>query len=181
MYALQFYQVRDVMRAAPTTVRPEESLAFVEGIFERYNFNAIPVTDKSGHLLGMITKLDLLKAFDFGEKGRVPKYKEIMAKQVSEFMTSEVHTFSPETRLTEVLRNMIETRNKSFPVVEDKMLVGIIAREDVIRAIKKAGRGRLPAVIDSSSGKGFVKFSKTGAEKRRKRLLENCRHRLQCV
>jgi len=170
MYALQFYQVRDVMRAAPTTVRPEESLAFVEGIFVRYNFNGIPVTDKSGHLLGMITKLDLLKAFDFGEKGRVPKYREIMAKQVSEFMTSEVHTFSPETRLTEVLRNMIETRNKR-----------IIAREDVIRAIKKAGRGRLPAVIDSSSGKGFVKFSKTGAEKRRKRLLENCRHRLQCV
>ena len=53
----------------------------------------------------------------------------------------------PTTRLTRVLEKMIATRNKSFPVVDpkDERLVGVVAREDVMQALRRAGAGERPS------------------------------------
>jgi len=37
---------------------------------------------------------------------------------------------------------MIETGHKSFPVVEDDRVTGIVAREDIIRALRQAAQGQ---------------------------------------
>jgi len=40
---------------------------------------------------------------------------------------------------------MVATRNKSFPVVDAKgALVGVVAREDVMQALRRAGTGERP-------------------------------------
>jgi CBS domain-containing protein len=41
---------------------------------------------------------------------------------------------------------MLDTRYKSFPVLAEERLVGIVAREDVIRALRRAvgGASRRP-------------------------------------
>ena len=36
-------------------------LRMLKALFESYDFNGFPVVDASGHLLGMVTKLDVLK------------------------------------------------------------------------------------------------------------------------
>jgi CBS domain-containing protein len=59
-------------------------------------------------------------------------------------MTRSPVEVDPEMRLTRVLQMMIETRYKSFPVVENGRLAGVIAREDVLRAVRRAGAGELP-------------------------------------
>jgi CBS domain-containing protein len=44
---------------------------------------------------------------------------------------------------------MVATRNKSFPVVdEDGRLVGMVAREDVMRALRRAAAGERPTASD---------------------------------
>jgi CBS domain-containing protein len=45
-----------------------------------------------------------------------------------------VHSYTP---LTRVLQLMVDTRDKSFPVVDEKNRpVGIISRGDIVRALK---------------------------------------------
>jgi CBS domain-containing protein len=49
---------------------------------------------------------------------------------------------APDTPLTRALQMMVDMTIKSFPVVADARVVGIISREDVIRALRRAvGRG----------------------------------------
>ena len=138
MYEFLSYRVRDVMTPHPVTVAPTARLSEVEALFERHQFNTLPVVDEAMHLLAIITKLDLLKAFAFTPASIVPHYGEIMQRGVKEVMTTHPVTVDPEWPLTRVLECMVQTRNKSFPVVDRGRLVGVIAREDVLRALRSA-------------------------------------------
>jgi CBS domain-containing protein len=161
MYEFLYYRVKDVMTSDPTMVRQDVRLSEVEVMFEENDFNSLPVVGKSNELIGMITKLDLLKAFDFTKKSKVPHYDTIMAQRVQEVMTENLLAVYPESPLTRVLQQMIETGHKSFPVVEDDHVVGIVAREDVIRALARAAEGELPPRLVSSSVEGLSEGSHT--------------------
>jgi len=144
MYEFTYYQARDVMSVEICTVRLDTSLKEIESIFEEHDFNGLPVVDGNGRLVGMVTKLDLLKAFDFSDKLKVPAYARIMNDSCERVMSRDVKAVRPETPLTRVLHDMIETRHKSFPVTLNDELQGIIAREDIIRALGLAAAGILP-------------------------------------
>jgi CBS domain-containing protein len=89
-----------------------------------------------------VTKLDMLSAFRFDDEHMFPPYAEIMQRRVATIMTRDVRTVWPRTPLHKVLRMMVEFRCKSFPVVDDGNLVGIVAREDVMRGLVDASRGK---------------------------------------
>ena len=143
MYEFLDYQVRDVM-SDPVSVAPEASLAEAEQILETRGFNALPVIAGEGELVGIVTSLDLLKAFRFTEESIFPPYEEIMRRPVRSVMTREPVTVRPRTPLTRVLEKMLATRDKSFPVVDEHRLVGVVAREDVMRALRRADAGERP-------------------------------------
>ena len=142
MYVFIYYQVRDVMTSDPIAVDRHVTLSDVEAIFEEHDFNGLPVVDQSHRLIGLITKLDLLKAFAFTEKSKIPHYDAMMDQEISQVMTKDPRVFYPGTSLTRVLQYMIETGHKSFPVVEDDRVTGIVAGEDIIRALRQAAQGQ---------------------------------------
>ena len=144
MYDFVFYQVRDVMTSKLVTVNEKTSIREAEAIFEEHDFNGLPVVDLGHRLIGMLTKLDLLKAFSFTEKTMVPPYEDIMDREISEVMAKELNYVEPETPLTRILNQMIKTGYKSFPVLEDDRLVGMVAREDILRALRMAAQGQPP-------------------------------------
>jgi len=145
MYEFLEYEVRDVM-SKPTVVGPGATLAEVEELLEKTGFNGVPVVGDGSTLVGFVTSLDLLDAFRFGTESILPQYDDTMRKPVSDVMQQTPDTVNPRTRLTRVLERMVETRNKSFPVVDprDGGLVGIVAREDVMRALRRARAGERP-------------------------------------
>ncbi len=145
MYEFIYFRVKDVMTLDPVTIEPDSALSDVEVIFEQHDFNGLPVIEKSRKLIGMVTKLDLLKAFTFTEKSKIPLYDAIMAQKVSNVMTKEPRVVYPETPLTRVLQHMIETGHKSYPVVDNDHVIGIVAREDIMRALRQAAQGERPA------------------------------------
>lgn len=144
MYEFVYYQVRDVMTLNPMTVGEDVSIAYAEKIFEEHDFNGLPVVDGENRLVGMVTKLDLMKAFAFIKRIKTPHYDTIMSQGVSQMMARNPHVFTPDTPLTRVLHKMIETGHKSFPVVDDDRVVGIVAREDVLKALRRASTGVPP-------------------------------------
>jgi len=159
MYEFIHYQVKDVMTSEPLTVGEHTPLEVVDAIFEEHDFNGIPIVDANDRLMGMITKLDLLRAFAFTKRIVTSHYDTIMVQAASQFMTRKMHIFDPESPLPKVLYKMIETGHKSFPVVENERVVGIIAREDILRALRKAATGRLPTRLFSPGRDGFLEAS----------------------
>jgi CBS domain-containing protein len=137
MYRFLEYRVADYMVRAVVTVSPETTVRELERRFVQHDFNGFPVVD-AGVLVGVVTKFDILKAFVFTPQSVVPRYDELSERTAAEIMTREIMTFSPEAPLTRVLQTLIDLRVKSFPVVDNGKLVGIIAREDVVRALRDA-------------------------------------------
>ena len=144
MYEFLDYRVCDAMTREPVCARPETSLAEAEALFARHDFEAMPVVGSGGGLLGVVSKLDLLRAFRFSDEHLFPPYEQIMAGPVREVMTREVTAVMPRTPLTRVLETLARERVKSLPVVEDGRVVGMVAREDVLAALRRAVAGERP-------------------------------------
>jgi CBS domain-containing protein len=143
MYEFLEYQVADAMSYHPVAITRATSLAEVEALFERRDFNCLPVTEE-GALLGVVTKLDVIKAFAFTTRTMIPPYAEIMKQPAESVMTLHPVTVTPDVSLTRVLQLMAETRFRSFPVVIGALLIGMISREDILRALARAAAGIRP-------------------------------------
>jgi CBS domain-containing protein len=69
----------------------------------------------------------------------LPHYDELMRRPVADVMTEAVVHIEPTAPLTRVLQLMVSLKNRSFPVIEhDRQLLGMISREDLMRALKEA-------------------------------------------
>ena len=139
MYEFLQYQIRDVMTVDPIAISPKAKLREAEELFETHDFNGVPVVDSQRYLLGMLTKFDLLNAFRFDAHTLVPHYDDIMEQTVETVMTREPITVAPQLPLSRLLQKLVEIRTKSLPVVEEgQRLVGIISRQDVLKALRRA-------------------------------------------
>jgi len=94
---------------------------------------------EEGKMLGIVSKFDFLRAFAFTTGQMLPHYDELMGRPVAEVMTEAVVHVEPTAPLTRVLQLMVSLKNRSFPVIgPDRVLLGMISREDLMRALKEA-------------------------------------------
>ena len=89
-------------------------------------FSGMPVLERDGSLVGIITELDLLHALREG--------KSLDSTQVSEIMTHDVVTVDVSASTDEVMQILESERILRVPVMEDGKLVGIVSRPDLLRA-----------------------------------------------
>ena len=128
------------MTTAVTTVTREVTMGELAALFEQHDFNSFPVLE-NGKMLGIVTKFDFLRGFAFTSGQLVPHYDALMKRSVADVMTEAVVQVEPATPLTRVLQLMVSLKARSFPVVgADGRLVGIVSREDVMRALREATR-----------------------------------------
>ena len=126
------------MMRAVTTVTRQSTMRELEALFEKHDFNSLPVAE-GDKMLGIVTKFDFLRAFAFTTDQMMPHYDELMRRPVREMMTEAVVHVEPSAPLTRVLQLMVNLKSRSFPVMgPDRQLVGMISHEDVIRALKEA-------------------------------------------
>jgi len=144
MYEFLAYRVHHVMTAKPVTVETGTPLAKVGELFDRYDFNAMPVLDGEQSIVGWVSKLDFLEAFAFSTQSLIPQYEKVLERPVETIMRRAIMSVESDLPLTTVLGRMVASRHKSFPVLENGRLLGVIAREDVLRAIRRAAAGERP-------------------------------------
>ena len=142
-------KVRDVMTAPVVTVGPQTDLAAVTGVMAERRISGLPVVDRAGRLIGMITEGDLLRRVETGTQGETPGFLKTLflagsvasdyvrthARKVEEIMTPDVVTVGPDEDLSEVVALMRRRRIRRVPVVTDGMLVGMVSRADLIRVL----------------------------------------------
>lgn len=123
------------------TVTREVSVRDLNEMFERDDFNTYPV-EEDAQVVGLVTKFDVLKCFAFTPSQMVPHYDDLMNRTVADVMTSPFIYVGADTKLTRVLQLMVEHKIRSIPAIDgEHRLVGIVAREDILRALAScAGR-----------------------------------------
>jgi len=144
MYEFLPYRLDNVMTRKPVTITPETSLREAEQIFEEHDFNGLPVVENGENLVGWLTKLDLLSAFCGDDEHLFMPYAEIMQRDASSVMSRKVRSVTPLAPLTRVLEKLVTSGNKSFPVLDDGRIVGVVAREDILRGLRRAAEGIPP-------------------------------------
>jgi len=138
MYRFLEYAAGQYMTHPVKTVARQTTLRELEALFQKHDFNAFPVVE-GGEMVGLVTKFDFLKTFAFATGQMLPHYDELMSRTVGEVMTEAVVHVEPAAPLTRVLQLMVNLKARSFPVVApDHHLVGIISREDIMRALEEA-------------------------------------------
>jgi CBS domain-containing protein len=141
LYTFLEQTVADYMTRDAKTVSRDARLRELEGLFEKDDFNAYPVEDGS-QVVGLVSKFDFLTSFVFTPANMVPRYDDLMNQTVANIMTPDFIYVRGDTKLTRVLQLMVDHRIRSMPVIEgDQRLVGIISREDVMRALRRCSGG----------------------------------------
>jgi CBS domain-containing protein len=125
--------VKDHMSTNLVTFHPEDSIDHVLEMLTKRKISGAPVVDKSGELVGIISEVDCLKEIIKGKYSNTPSFPA----SVSEHMTQNVITLSPEMSLFDAAQKFLELKIRRFPVMKDGRLVGQISLSDIIRAFPK--------------------------------------------
>jgi CBS domain-containing protein len=137
MYGFLARTAGQFMTPTVVTVERQTTLRQLGTLFEKHDFNAFPVVE-DGKVLGLVTKFDFLRTFAFTSSQMVPHYDDLMSRRVEDVMTEAIVHVDPTLPLTRVLQLMVSLKMRSIPVmVPDRQLLGIISREDVMRALKE--------------------------------------------
>jgi CBS domain-containing protein len=137
MHRFLEWHASEFMTKNVRTVPPTMTLSELGELFDENDFNSFPVVD-DGELVGIVTKLDYLKAFLFDTGHLVPHYNQVMKFPVSKVMNRDVVHADPETPLTRVLELMVKLRTRGVPVIDKGKLVGVVSRTDLMHALTKA-------------------------------------------
>ena len=126
-------RVVDVMTKDPLTVTPTETIGQADEVMYTNNIRQLPVVQEE-ELLGIVTDRDI-RSFLSGSLLESPEIREkSFNAKVSEIMTTEPITLSPDDDLQEALELMINEKIGGIPVVDEtEGLVGIVTYVDALR------------------------------------------------
>lgn len=123
-------QVADILRVKGNTlytVQPDEPLAQATQIMADKDIGSLVVMAQ-GTLVGMLTFREVIQCI-------VKNGGEIGDAQVRKAMDSNPLTCKSATEIDDVRRMMLERHARYMPVVDDKMLMGVISFYDVAKAV----------------------------------------------
>lgn len=123
-------QVRAVKRSEagmiidPVTLHPDATVAEALQLMRRYSIGGIPITDRRGKLVGILTNRDLRFETDY-------------SRRVRDLMTKRNLVTAPQgTTLLEAKHTLQLRKIEKLPVVDDDFrLVGLITYKDIMKGV----------------------------------------------
>jgi len=140
--------VKDRMRHPVITTYPETTLPEALDIMNREHIRRLPIVDKRGHVIGIVSENDLLKASPSEATTlSVWEARELTRKiKLDDIMTRDVITVADDTPLEEAARIMADTQISGLPVMHEGKLVGMITETDLFKTFLELLGGRDPGV-----------------------------------
>jgi IMP dehydrogenase len=139
----------------PITIDPDATLGEARMLMQQHRISGIPVTDRTGKLLGILTNRDV-------------RFAENPAQPVRELMTTEHLATVPLGTGQEEARRLLHARRieKLLVVDEDYKCIGLITVKDIEKAVNypsatKDATGRL--LVAAATTVGEAGFARTEA------------------
>ena len=131
-------RVRDVMSVSPVTIPPSMSVHEAHTLMQQRKVRHLPVL-QDGCLVGIVSDRDIRLVLPSPATSlAVWEIRHLLdTLTVGEMMTCFVMTIAPDRLMTEAVGRMLGHRVGALPVVEDRRLVGILTRTDVLRAFRR--------------------------------------------
>ena len=125
-------KVRDLMAPSPVTIQAESSLAQVAETLAEYDVSGLPVVDRGGAVIGVISQTDIVRL----RGGSMPTsgWHSLL---VRDLMTHPAITVPASASLHEAARLMTEHCVHRLVVVADLGggPIGVISESDVVREV----------------------------------------------
>src|SRR6516164_10290841 len=144
-------QARDVMVRGVISVGPDIPVQIAAIAMVRDCVRALPVVNIYAKLVGIVSEGDLIRRVEIGTErlrsrevetpmpsdAQAKEFVKSHAKRVSDVMTREVITAQPETPLREIVNLMEKHSIKRVPIVQDKLVVGIVSRVNLLQVLAR--------------------------------------------
>ena len=146
-------RAKDIMNKEVITIHKHASIEKLSSLLLKHEISGVPVVDDQGNMIGVVTEGDIIvKDADL----QFPTYfklldsiiyleslskfkrnlKKHMGTQVEDIMSKNVVTVDQETPVNKIANIMTSKNINRVPVVDqDKNLVGIVTRADLIKSM----------------------------------------------
>lgn len=142
----------EIMTRDVITVSPDMEISEAAKLLLDNHINGAPVVDSQGNLLGILCQSDLIAQqkklpipslftfldglFPLSSSNQLEKeVSKIAATTVSQAMSGNPVTVSPDTGIEAVAGLMVDNSFHTLPVVKEGKLAGIVGKEDVLKTI----------------------------------------------
>ena len=136
--------VRERMSTNPVTITADVPITEALRIMRQNQVRRLPVLDGDGELIGIVSEKDLLYASPSPATSlSIHEMHYMLSRlQVTELMTTDPITITPDTLLEEAALIMADNKIGGLPVVQDGKLVGIITETDIFKVFLELLGGR---------------------------------------
>jgi len=156
----------DVMTPHVITIDPDASVQALARLLCERGISGVPVVDSDGQMVGIVSEGDLLHRAETGTERRIEHrrsrwldtiasdddlaraYVKSHGRKVRDVMTANVISVPDTMELADVATLLEAKRIRRVPVVHDGIIIGIISRANLVRALA-ATRSDPAADVDS--------------------------------
>ncbi|HOV94511.1 MAG TPA: CBS domain-containing protein [Spirochaetales bacterium] len=123
------------MTRNPITITPDTTVPEAQAIMRREKIRRLPVLDKNGKLVGIVSALDLSHASPSPASTLdVWEMHYLISKlKVEQVMSKKVITVPEDLPIEEAARIMVDNEISGLPVMRGSLLVGIITESDLFK------------------------------------------------
>jgi CBS domain-containing protein len=122
-------KISDVVRRKGdlvVTVKPDETVEKLLDLLAEHKIGAVVVSDDGETVGGIVSERDVVHHLQ--RSGAA-----VLARPVSQIMTSDVTTCAPDVNIQDLARTMTELRVRHIPVVVDGRLHAIVSIGDIVK------------------------------------------------
>ena len=139
--------VRSAMTTEVVTVHPDTPFKQLVQVLAEHGFDALPVVDETGALLGVVSGADLtcheeeppsLGTLLVGGRSVREHVRKARGRTARELMSSPARTVGPDQEVCVALKEMARGGVGRVVVVEQGRVVGMLARSDLLRVFLRS-------------------------------------------
>jgi CBS-domain-containing membrane protein len=127
---------QDIMTPHPATVTLDTTIPKAVDLMLERNIKRLPVVDEHGTLIGIVSRVDVLRAFAKPLAAEVPRQAPVQTQrsQVKEVMAPTVSTVRRDAVVAEIVALLVSNRQRRVVVVDRHgQVVGIITDGDLLK------------------------------------------------
>ena len=108
------------------SVREDNTVEDAVSVLNDKNIGAVVVKDQAGSIVGILSERDVVRRL--GAQGAAA-----LSMKISDCMTANPYTGSPESSVDEMMSQMTEKRIRHLPITSGEGIVGIVSIGDVVK------------------------------------------------
>ena len=131
--------IRDLMSSQVVTLPPDGRIIDHAQLFQAHRIHHIPVVDKKGEVLGMVSSRDIA---NYHNITRIVNSTGEDPVTIRDIMTSPIFSYYEDVSIKDAATAMLDNHLHAVVVVDkSEKMIGIITSTDLIRFIAHGGVG----------------------------------------